>query len=61
MQMSGLNLNMTIKPKLLMNFLEQLPDQEISFPVENNGYLYYEKLNKDEQLPRFYRKAKSTR
>ena len=47
------------KTEIVNELLKQLPDQEISFPVENNGYLYYEKLNKDEQLPRFYRKAKS--
>ena len=55
-QISGFNLNTTIKLKLLI--LEQLPDEEVSFPSENNDYLYYEKLNKDDQLARFYRKNK---
>ena len=38
---------------------EQLPEEEVSFPINNNGYLYYEKFNKDDQLPRFYKKASS--
>ena len=46
------------KTEIVNKLLEQLPDEEVSFPSENNDYLYYEKLNKDDQLARFYRKNK---
>tara|TARA_B100002019_G_scaffold237840_1_gene212760 strand:+ start:369 stop:2402 length:2034 start_codon:yes stop_codon:yes gene_type:complete len=47
------------KKEIVNELKEQLPDEEVSFPINNNGYLYYEKFNKDDQLPRFYKKASS--
>ena len=44
------------KNEIVNELIEQLSDEEISFPLSNNGYLYYEKLNKGDQLPRFYKK-----
>jgi oligopeptidase B len=44
------------KSEIVNELIEQLPDEEISFPSNNNGYLYYEKLNKGDELPRFYKK-----
>ena len=43
------------KKEIVNELKEQLPDEEVSFPINNNGYLYYEKFNKDDQLPRFYK------
>jgi oligopeptidase B len=34
-----------------------VPEIEISFPVKNNGYLYYQKIQKEEQLPKYYKKG----
>jgi oligopeptidase B len=47
------------KKEIVNELKEQLPEEEVSFPINNNGYLYYEKFNKDDQLPRFYKKASS--
>ena len=44
------------KNEIVNELIEQLSDEEVSFPLSNNGYLYYEKLNKGDQLPRFYKK-----
>jgi oligopeptidase B len=37
--------------------MNQVPETEISFPVKNNGYLYYQKIKKEEQLPKYYKKG----
>ncbi len=37
--------------------MNQVPETEISFPVKNNGYQYYQKIQKEEQLPKYYRKG----
>jgi oligopeptidase B len=37
--------------------MNQVPEIEISFPVKNNGYLYYQKIQKEEQLPKYYKKG----
>ena len=47
------------KTDIVDELIEQLPSEEISFPINNNGYIYYEKLNKGDQLPRFYKKENS--
>ena len=44
------------KTPIVNELMNQVPDQEISFPVKNNGYLYYQKIQKEEQLPKYYRK-----
>ena len=36
----------------------QVPEEQISFPVSNNSYQYYQKINKEDQLSRYYRKDK---
>ena len=47
------------KTQIVNELIEQLPDEEVSFPLNNNGYIYYEKLNKGDQLPKFYKKESS--
>ena len=47
------------KTDIVNELIEQLPDEEESFPLKNNGYIYYEKLNKGDQLPKFYKKESS--
>ena len=47
------------KTEIVNELIEQLPEEEVSFPLYNNGYLYYEKLNKRDQLPKFYKKESS--
>ena len=47
------------KTQIVNELVEQLPDEEVSFPLNNNGYIYYEKLNKGDQLPKFYKKESS--
>ena len=47
------------KTEIVNELKEQLPEEEVSFPINNNGYLYYEKFNKGDQLPRFYKKTSS--
>ena len=47
------------KTEIVNELIEQLPDEELSFPLNNNGYIYYAKLNKGDQLPRFYKKKSS--
>jgi oligopeptidase B len=47
------------KTDIVNELIEQLPDSEESFPFNNNGYIYYEKLNKGDQLPKFYKKESS--
>lgn len=47
------------KTDIVNELIEQLPDEEESFPIKNNGYIYYEKLNKGDQLPKFYKKESS--
>ena len=47
------------KTQIVNELIEQLPDEEVSFPLNNNGYIYYEKLNKADQLPKFYKKKSS--
>ena len=44
------------KSEIVKELIDQLPEEEISFPSNNNQYIYYQKLNKSDQLPRFYRK-----
>ena len=44
------------KKELVEELVQQIPDQEISFPIENNGFSYYEKINKSDQLEKYYRK-----
>jgi oligopeptidase B len=47
------------KSQIVNELIEQLPDEEVSFPLNNNGYIYYEKLNKGDQLSKFYKKESS--
>ena len=47
------------KTQIVNELIKQLPDEEVSFPLNNNGYIYYEKLNKGDQLPKFYKKESS--
>ena len=42
---------------IVSELINQVPQTEISFPVKNNGYLYYQKIQKEEQLPKYYKKG----
>jgi oligopeptidase B len=42
---------------IVNELMNQVPEIEISFPVKNNGYLYYQKIQKEEQLPKYYKKG----
>ena len=44
--------------EIVVELTNQVPDKEITFPVSNNSYKYYQKINKNDQLPRYYRKDK---
>ena len=44
--------------EIVEELTSQVPDKEITFPVSNNSYKYYQKINKEDQLPRYYRKDK---
>ena len=44
------------KKEIVNELKEQLPEEEVSFPINNIGYLYYEKFIKYDKLPRFYKK-----
>ena len=48
--------NFDHKTPIVEELLHQVPDVEISFPIKNYNYYYYQKINKEEQLPRYYRK-----
>ena len=43
--------------KLIIDLINQLPEEEISYPFLNNEYKYYQKTSKNDQLPRYYRKS----
>ena len=44
------------KSQIVEDLINQLPEEEISYPFLNNEYKYYQKTSKD-QLPRYYRKS----
>ena len=48
--------NFDHKTPIVKELLRQVPDVETSFPRKNNDYYYYQKINKEEQLPRYFRK-----
>ena len=48
--------NFDHKTPIVEELLRQVPDVETSFPRKNNDYYYYQKINKEEQLPRYFRK-----
>ena len=41
---------------LIKELISQVPENETSFPVNNNGYSYYQKTLKSDQLPKYFRK-----
>ena len=43
------------KSKIVEDLINQLPEEEISYPILNNDYKYYQKTSKNDQLPRYYR------
>jgi oligopeptidase B len=45
------------KTLIVSELMNQVPETEISFPVKNNGHLYYQKIKKEEQLPKYYKKS----
>ena len=50
--------NYDYQSEIVDELINQVPDKETTFPVSNNSYTYYQKINKDDQLPRYYRKDK---
>ncbi len=50
--------NYDYQSEIVDELTNQVPDKETTFPVSNNSYTYYQKINKDDQLPRYYRKDK---
>ena len=44
--------------EIVDELINQVPEKQISFPVINNSYKYYQKINKEDQLSRYYRKDK---
>ena len=43
--------------EIVNELLEQVPDIEVSFPIKNKVYSYYQKLHKNDQLPIYYFKT----
>ena len=43
---------------IVKELMEQVPDEEVTFPIDNNNYKYYQKIEKDDQLPRYFFKDK---
>ena len=43
--------------EIVNELLEQVPDIEVSFPIKNKNYSYYQKLHKNDQLPIYYFKT----
>ena len=43
--------------EIVNELLEQVPDIEVSFPIKNNVYSYYQKLHKNDQLAVYYFKT----
>ena len=42
------------KDEIVQELLNQVPDETTSFPLENNGYFYFTKSSKIDQLSRYY-------
>ena len=42
------------KDEIVQELLNQVPDETTSFPLENNGYFYFTKTSKNDQLSRYY-------
>ena len=40
--------------KIVKELLDQVPDEESSFPIKNINYEFYQKLYKDNQLPLYF-------
>ena len=45
------------KTEIVNELINQLPDEQISYPLKNGAYSYYDKLQKNEQLAKFYIKG----
>ncbi len=45
--------------EIVNELIEQVPDIEVSFPIKNNVYSYYQKLHKNDQLPIYYFKTEN--
>ena len=45
------------KSEIVNELLEQVPDVEVSFPIKNKDYSYYQKLHKNDQLAVYYFKT----
>ena len=45
------------KTEIIEDLIDQLPEEELSYPLLNNEYEYYQKTSRNDQLPRYYRKS----
>ncbi len=43
------------KSKIVSELMAQVPDEEISFPVKNGDFTYSRKIQKNDQLPKYFR------
>ena len=43
------------KSKIVTELMAQVPDEEISFPVKNGDFKYFRKIQKNDQLPKYFR------
>ena len=43
------------KSKIVSELMAQVPDEEISFPVKNGDFTYSRKIQKNDQLPEYFR------
>ena len=43
------------KSEIVTELMAQVPDEEISFPVKNGDFKYFRKIQKNDQLPKYFR------
>ena len=46
--------NFDYQTKIVKELMGQVPDEELSFPIKNINYQFYQKLYKDSQLPLYF-------
>jgi oligopeptidase B len=46
--------NFDYQTEIVKDLIDQVPDEELSFPIKNINYQFYQKLYKDSQLPLYF-------
>ena len=46
--------NFDYQTEIVKELIDQVPDEELSFPIKNINYQFYQKLYKDSQLPLYF-------